>query len=84
MYYFAALNAHSTQIMIQADWAKYITKNQEIIKEWLEYNMILYIQKHNLGVLKIADKLYPLQERKLEKIKKYWKLILTLELVREI
>ena len=84
MYYFAALNGLSTRIMIQGDWAKYITKNQEIIKGWLEYNMILYIQKRNPSVPGIADKLYPPQERKLEKIKKYWKLILTLEPVREI
>ena len=84
MYYFAALNGLSTRIMIQEDWAKYITKNQEIIKGWLEYNMILYIQKRNPSVPGIADKLYPPQERKLEKIKKYWKLILTLEPVREI
>lgn len=84
MYYFAALNGLSTRIMIQEDWAKYITKNQEIIKGWLEYNMILYIQKRNPSVPGIADKLYPPQERKPEKIKKYWKLILTLEPVREI
>lgn len=32
----------------------------------------------------IADKLYPPQERKLEKVKKYWKLLLTLKPVREI
>lgn len=32
----------------------------------------------------IADKLMPPQERKLEKVKKYWKLILTLEPVKEI
>lgn len=84
MYYFTALNGLSTRIMIQEDWVKYITKNQEIIKGWLEYNMILYIQKRNPSVPGIADKLYPPQERKLEKIKKYWKLILTLEPVREI
>ena len=84
MYYFSALNGLSTRIVIQEDWAKYIKKNQEIIKGWLEYNMILYIQKRNPSVPGIADKLYPPQERKLEKIKKYWKLILTLEPVREI
>ena len=32
----------------------------------------------------IADKLYPPQERKLEKVKKYWKLLLTLKPVHEI
>ena len=84
MYYFTALNGLSTQIVIQEDWGRYIRKNQEIIRGWLEYNMILYLQKRNPSVPGIADKLMPPQERKLEKVKKYWKLILTLEPVKEI
>lgn len=62
----------------------YIQRNQEIIRGWLEYNMILYLQRRNPSVPGIADKLMPPQERKLEKVKKYWKLILTLEPVQEI
>lgn len=41
MYYFTALNGLSTKILVQEDWAKYIIKNQEIIRGWFEYNMIL-------------------------------------------
>ncbi len=84
MYYFTELNGLSTKIIIHEDWANYIVKNHEIIKGWLEYNMILYIQKRNPSVPGIADKLYPPKERKLEKVKKYWKLILSLEPVHEI
>ena len=84
MYYFTALNGLSTSIIVNDDWANYINKNQEIIRGWLEYNMILYIQKRNPSVPGIADKLYPPQERKLEKVKKYWKLIIGMEPVREI
>lgn len=84
MYYFTALNGLSTKILIYDDWAKYINENQEIIKGWLEYNMILYLQKRNPSVPGIADKLFPPQERKLEKIKKYWKMILNLEQVNDI
>ena len=84
MYYFTFLNGLSTKIIVQEDWVNYINKNQEIIRGWLEYKMILYIQKRNPSVPGIADKLYPPQERKLEKIKKYWKMILSLEQVQEI
>ena len=84
MYYFTSLNGLSTQIIMHKDWINYIIKNQEIIRGWLEYNMIRYMQKRNPNVPGIADKLYPPQERKLEKVKKYWKLILSLEPVREI
>lgn len=84
MYYFTALNGLSTIIKVQKDWVKYIQKNQEIIHGWLEYNMILYLQRRNPSVPGIADKIVPPQERKLEKVKKYWKLILTLTPVKEI
>jgi len=84
MYYFSSLNGLSTSITIDEDWANYIKRNQEIIKGWLELNMILYIQKRNPSVPGISDKLMPPTERKLEKIKKYWKLIISLTPVREI
>lgn len=84
IYYFEALNGLSTKIIVQSDWAQYIIKNQEIIKGWLEYKMIMYIQKRNPSVPGIADKLYPPYERNLERVKKYWRLILSLEPIREI
>ncbi len=84
IYYFEALNGLSTKIIVQKDWAQYIIKNQEIIKGWLEYKMIMYIQKRNPSVPGIADKLYPPHERNLERVKKYWRLILSLEPVHEI
>ncbi|MCM1500774.1 MAG: HNH endonuclease, partial [Clostridium sp.] len=58
--------------------------NQEIIKGWLQYNIIIYLQKRNPSVPGIADKLYPPQERKLEKVKKYWKLLLGIWPIHEI
>jgi hypothetical protein len=84
IYYFEALNGLSTKIIVQSDWVQYIIKNQEIIKGWLEYKMIMYIQKRNPSVPGIADKLYPPYERNLERVKKYWRLILSLEPVYEI
>ena len=84
LYYFTAYDGLHTAIIIQPEWQQYILKNQEIIKGWLQYNIILYLQKRNPSVPGIADKLYPPQERKLEKVKKYWKLILTLHPVHEI
>lgn len=84
MYYFSALNGLATVIKVQEDWANYIQKNQEIIRGWLEYKLIQYLQRRNPNVPGIADKIMPPQERKLEKVKKYWKLILTMEPVQEI
>lgn len=84
MYYFEALNGMKTTIRVSPEWFTYIHINREIVKGWLQYHMIKYLQKRNPSVPGIADKLYPPQERKLEKVKKYWKLLLTLKPVHEI
>ena len=84
IYYFEAINGLSSRIVINEDWAEYIRRNQEILLGWIEYHMIHYLQKRNPSVPGIADKLYPPQERKLEKVKKYWKCILSVEPICEI
>ena len=84
IYYFTALNGMRTAICIQPQWISYIHKNQEIIKGWLQYNMIMYLQRRNPSVPGIADKLQPPMERKLDKVQKYWKLILKINPIREI
>lgn len=84
MYYFEALNGMQTIIRFSEEWYSYIHKNQEIIKGWLRYNMIIYLQKRNPNVPGIADKLYPPRERKLDKVKKYWKVLLSIHPVKEI
>lgn len=84
IYYFKEFEGLSTKITVQEDWMKYIVKNKEIIRGWLECKMIKYLQKRNPSVPGIADKLYPPQERKLDRIKEYWKMILSIEQVRDI
>lgn len=84
IYYFTALNGLQTAICIQPEWVSYIFKNQEILKGWLQYNMIIYLQRRNPSVPGIADKLEPPKGRKLEKVQKYWKLLLGLGTIREI
>ena len=84
IYYFKAINGLDSRIVINEDWAEYIRKNCEILLGWIEYHMIHYLQKRNPSVPGIADKLYPPQARKLEKVKNYWKLILSIEPIQEI
>lgn len=84
IYYFNRYNGLDTTIRIQPEWLLYFRKNREIIKGWLQYNMITYLQKRNPSVPGIADKLSPPRERKLEKVLQYWRLIMELRPVREI
>lgn len=84
MYYFIEFNGQNTKIKIQKEWLEYIKTNKEIIQGWIELNMITYLQKRNPSVPGIVDKLYPPRERKLDKVKKYWKLIISTKQFHEI
>ena len=84
IYKFDQLDGLKTRIHFDEEWSEYIIKNQIIIKGWLKYNLVEYLQKRNPNVPGVIDKLYPPKERKLEDIKKYWKLIMSIQPVVEI
>ncbi len=73
-----------TKIHFDEQWSEYIVRNQVIIKGWLKYNLVEYLQRRNPNVPGVIDKLYPPQERNLVDIQKYWKLIMTFSPVVEI
>lgn len=84
LYNIGYYNGLDTKIYIMPEWYLYIRKNMEIIKGWLEYKMIVYLQKRNPNVPGIADKLYPPQERNLPEIRNYWKMIMEFQPIHEI
>ena len=84
MYYFTEYDGLDTRIRIVPEWMEYLKKNQEILRGWIQYHMIVYLQRRNPSVPGISDKLYPPRERKLEKVKKYWKLLSELAPIHEI
>ena len=84
IYYFGEYAGLNTPIHVQKEWASYIRDNQDIIKGWLQYNLIMYLQRRNPNVPGISDKLYPPKERKLEKVKRYWKLIASIQPIYDI
>ena len=84
MYYFLAFNGMDTKIHITPEWLEYLKENHEIIQGWIQYNMIIYLQRRNPSVPGISDKLSPPQARKLEKVKQYWKLLSEVSPIHEI
>ena len=84
IYYFLQFLGLDTQIQIQKEWADYIEQNYEIIQGWIELNLTQYLQRRNPSVPGIVDKLFPPRERKLEKVKKYWKMIVAIKPTCEI
>ncbi len=84
MYHFGFGTGLDTEIVISDKWFDYLHINQAIIAGWIEYNMILYLQRRNPNVPGIANKLSPPVERKLEAVKKYWKALAEIGPVRNI
>ena len=84
MYYFSQINGMDTHIKMDPIWTAYIETNQEIIRGWIELNMITYLQRRNPSVPGIVDKIHPPQERKLQKVQKYWKLLVSMGEFHEI
>lgn len=84
IYYFGELTGLNQNIVIRDIWAEYIRTNQEIIRGWIQYHMVEYLQRRNPSVPGIINKLYPPQERKLEKVKKYWKLLIEFQPIHEV
>lgn len=75
IYYFTKLKGLDSEIEVQKEWADYLIANSAIVKGWIELNLITYLQKRNPSVPGIVDKIYAPQERKLDKVKKYWNLL---------
>lgn len=84
IYRFHNISGLDSRIQIDPDWADYIRCNYEIIMGWLQYNTILYLQRRNPSVPGIPNKLYPPQERKLERVKSFWKVIVDVAPVCDI
>jgi hypothetical protein len=84
LYYFESVSGLKSKININQDWFTYLYTNKEIVKGWIEYNKIIYLQRRNPSVPGIAYKLYPEQARDLKYVTAYWKEIIKIKPVVEI
>ncbi|SEU03560.1 HNH endonuclease domain-containing protein [Lacrimispora sphenoides] len=84
MYYYTDICGLDTSICLRPEWCIYIRKNHEILKGWIQYNLIMYLQRRNPNIPGISNKLEPPQDRKLNKVIKYWKTIMEITPVSDI
>ena len=84
LYRFGDIQGLNTVIHLNPDWIQYLKENEELVDGWLQYNMIVYLQRRNPAIPGISDKLYPPQERELTKVKKYWRSLIELQPVFDI
>ena len=73
---FYKINTLKQEIYINENWYNYIRKNQNIIRGWANYNLILFLQSRNPSVPAIPLKLEPPIERNLTVAKKYWNTVI--------
>ena len=79
MYYFSLISGLGTVIEVDSLWAEYLCRHKEILKAWTQLKLIQYLQNKNPSVPGIADKLEAPESRNIERVRKYWKLIIEIE-----
>lgn len=85
MYYFLMVSGLGSVIEVDSAWAEYLFRNKEILKGWTRLKLIQYLQNKNPSVPGIADKLEARASRDIDRVRKYWRLIIQIEpMLRDI
>lgn len=78
------IKGEQDKIIIKPEWSEYLKVNYKIIKAWIYYKLICFIQKRNPNVPAIAFKLEPPRNRDLTKATKIWKDIIAATGIKDI
>lgn len=78
LYCFNAENSSDCNaVILHQHWVEYIAENYSIIRGWVSWEWLNYMQSKNINIPNIVSKLFvPQQRNSLSKQTQYWKLIL--------
>lgn len=79
IYYFERISGLGTMIEVDALWADYLLRHKEILKGWTQLKLIQYLQNKNPSVPGISDKIEAPGHRDIDRVRKYWKLIILID-----
>ncbi len=79
MYYFLMVSGLGSVIEVDTAWAEYLFRHKEILKGWTQLKLIRYLQNKNPSVPGIADKLEARASRDIDRVRKYWRLIIQID-----
>ena len=79
MYYFPVVDGIRTVIEVDDLWAEYLYTHKDILKGWTQLKLIQYLQNKNPSVPGIADKIEAPVSRNIERVRKYWNLIIKMD-----
>ncbi|WP_411680045.1 HNH endonuclease domain-containing protein [Clostridium thailandense] len=72
------------KIILNAGWANYLKENYRVIKSWIYYKIIVFLQKRNPNTPAIALKLEAPKIRKLSGATKLWNEIVIAKSIKDI
>lgn len=72
------------KIIINEGWEDYLKENYEVIKYWIYYKLIYFLQKRNPNVPAIAFKLEAPKTRKLAKATRLWNQVIVTKNIKDI
>jgi len=79
MYYFVLVSGIDTEIEISESWYDYLYRHKEILRGWVQLKLIKYLQNKNPNVPGIADKIESPIARNIDRVRKYWKIIIEVD-----
>ncbi|HBJ2611860.1 TPA: HNH endonuclease [Clostridium botulinum] len=74
--FYKIIKEGKNKILINEYWAQYLNENYRVIKSWIYYKLVCFLQKRNPNVPAIAFKLEPPKNRDLSLATKIWKEII--------
>lgn len=69
---FYKINVEKSIIVVHEVWINYIMDNMPIIKQWIDFNLIMFLQNRNPSIPNIPFKVNPIQTRRLNQARKLW------------
>lgn len=78
------IKGKTNKIIINEGWGEYLKENYRVIKYWIYYKLICFLQKRNPNVPAIAFKLEAPKSRNLTKATKLWKDVIVAKNIKDI
>jgi hypothetical protein len=78
------VKGENDKIVLNEGWAEYLKGNYKLIKSWIYYKLVCFLQKRNPNVPAIAFKLDAPKSRKLTSATKLWGKILASQNIKDI
>ncbi|EPY2294216.1 HNH endonuclease domain-containing protein [Clostridium sporogenes] len=74
--FYKIIKEGKNRILINEDWVQYLNENYRVIKSWIYYKLVCFLQKRNPNIPAIAFKLEAPKNRDLASATKIWKEII--------